>query len=421
MQLFHKLRLTLLIASLACGVFAVGTLVHHTHLSFNVITKAITGASTYYVSMSGSDMDTGTVTSPFKTIAHALSLVSPGDTIILRQGEYNEKVQVSKSGISKQPITLKAMTGENVVLDVHKTTSPVIQVTGSFVTLEGLEIRNSASACVELKGGHDTARNLKVHDCVDHGIYTDGQFITIEGNDVYKTNTENDRSVSGGSKQWGSAIKVRIGGRYISIQNNHVHNNWGEGIAVTRGQNLLVRENTVNDNWGVNIYVDNSKDVRIDHNYSYCSLNSGFERDGQKAAGIAIGEEYYEGWGNQLARVTIINNSVKDCSRGVITFGSQRVGGGLDTVVIQNNVLWNTVQTALSFNEGPSPAKTRNSVISGNTVYQPNGKMVWASSPSGLSFTGNTWSVKPPAYASNNTDIIQKGTFTAPILTVNAP
>lgn len=408
---FQKIRLTLLAISIILGLTAVGTLLHNTHLSFDLISRALSSDTNYYVSPTGSDSADGSTSNPVKSVNKAFSLASPGDTIILRQGEYTEKVVIQKSGTANNPITLKAAQGERVVLNLSNTTSPVIKVTGSYITLDGLEVKNSKSACVELNGTHITAMHLKVYDCVDHGIYADGQFITIEKNDVTRTNLENDRSASKIASSWGSAIKLRVGADSITIRGNSVHNNWGEGIAVTRGSNVVVSDNTFFDNWGVNIYIDNSKDVQVVSNFSYCTQNSGFERNGERAAGIALGEEKYEGWGNQLARIAISNNIVYNCGRGLISYGAQQIGGGLDTVTIRNNTFWNTTNTALSFNGDPSPSKTKNTVISNNIVFQPNGKMVWAENASGISFAHNNWSVKPSSFASSNTDIIGKATF----------
>lgn len=68
------------------------------------------------------------------------------------------------------------------------------------------------------------------------------------------------------------------------------------------------------------------------------SANSGFEKlDGTRPSGITMGEEYYDGWGAKLARVTIKNNLVGFCSRGVMYFGSVVPGGSLDNVSIANN------------------------------------------------------------------------------------
>jgi parallel beta-helix repeat protein len=367
--------------------------------------------NTYYVSPKGNDQNVGSVDLPLQTVSKALSKVAPGDTLILQAGEYKEKITLNKNGTEDQPITVQSAQGEKVILNLENAGSPVLKVSGKYINVNGLEIENSKSACVELTGSNITARNLNVHDCGSHGIYTEGQNINIEDNTVYHTNVENNRISGKGSSSWGSAIKVRVNGDNVTIKGNTVYNNWGEGIAMTRATNSLVTQNTVFDNYGVNIYVDNSHDVKVDRNFSYCTPNSGYERDGQRSIGLAIGEEKYEGWGNQLARVEITNNIVANCSRGLVSYQAQQPDGGLDTISIINNTFWDTTQTALSFNQGTTATKTRNTTIANNIVYQSNRKEVWADNPSGLSFSHNNWSVKPTSYASSMNDIIGKADF----------
>src|ERR1044072_10012307 len=55
-------------------------------------------AKTYYVSPDGSDANTGNINNPLRSINSALSKVIPGDTVLVRQGIYAEKVLFLKSG-----------------------------------------------------------------------------------------------------------------------------------------------------------------------------------------------------------------------------------------------------------------------------------------------------------------------------------
>jgi hypothetical protein len=43
----------------------------------------------YYVSPSGNDANPGTLAQPFKTLQKALPLLKPGETLIVRAGEYD--------------------------------------------------------------------------------------------------------------------------------------------------------------------------------------------------------------------------------------------------------------------------------------------------------------------------------------------
>ncbi|MBI4748509.1 MAG: DUF1565 domain-containing protein [Acidobacteria bacterium] len=53
---------------------------------------------TYYVSPSGLDTNAGTEIAPWKTIQKAFTSATPGSTVLVRSGIYNEKPTVNVSG-----------------------------------------------------------------------------------------------------------------------------------------------------------------------------------------------------------------------------------------------------------------------------------------------------------------------------------
>ena len=83
-------------------------------------------AGTYYVSQAtGNDEFDGLAaypldqqTGPFKTIDQAASVVLPGDTVLIRQGSYQERVIFSTSGTAQQPIIITRYPGENPIISV---------------------------------------------------------------------------------------------------------------------------------------------------------------------------------------------------------------------------------------------------------------------------------------------------------------
>jgi hypothetical protein len=72
----------------------------------------------YYVEPThGDDRNAGAEQAPWKTLAHALRHLKPGDTLVLRGGTYYEKPSFSKSGEEGKPITLCAHPGELAIID----------------------------------------------------------------------------------------------------------------------------------------------------------------------------------------------------------------------------------------------------------------------------------------------------------------
>lgn len=73
-------------------------------------------ATTYYVSTTGSNSNSGTISSPFMTIQKAANVATAGDTVIVRGGVYRETVTMTNSGAAGSPITFKAYNGEQVTV-----------------------------------------------------------------------------------------------------------------------------------------------------------------------------------------------------------------------------------------------------------------------------------------------------------------
>lgn len=69
---------------------------------------------TVYVDTDGSDSNNGSITSPYKTFAKAVSVMTAGDTCIIREGVYEQQLIVSKNGNANNYLTFKAAEGENV-------------------------------------------------------------------------------------------------------------------------------------------------------------------------------------------------------------------------------------------------------------------------------------------------------------------
>ena len=78
------------------------------------------GQSTYYVSNSAGDDNTGngSVDSPFETIGKAVSLMDAGDTVIIRGGVYHEEISIDNFNSSNSsPTLIKSFDGETVIID----------------------------------------------------------------------------------------------------------------------------------------------------------------------------------------------------------------------------------------------------------------------------------------------------------------
>lgn len=365
-------------------------------------------APAVYVSLSGNDANAGTKDSPVKTFAKALAIRTADQDVRVFGGTYKEKLLVSKSGTANAPLRILPVAGEKVLLDATGSSAgKPIDITGSFVHVQGFETANSENLCVDITGNDVVLCQIDAHDCVSHAIQLGGQRIWAEGNDIHDSVLEN---VGGPANSgWGSGLKVKVGGEDITLYRNRTYHNWGEGVAVTRGKNVVIRENLSYDNFSVNFYIDNSYDVIVERNMATCVPNSGFERNGKPASAFMIGEEYYNGWGAQLHAITIRNNIGAFCNRGFL-FGGSDVGGGLVDVSIIHNTFWGSLDTAISISAGVMSG----TIVKNNLVQQPAGKTVWIESLDGIEVSHNLWVNGIPAAWTNGSgtgDVIGDAMF----------
>ena len=108
--------------------------------------------TSFYVSTTGNDSNSGTQAAPWRTIQHAADTARAGSTVNVRGGIYEELVSINASGNATDGfITLRSYPGETAVLDAaHFTPSgrqAVLTIHNqSYVRIEGFEIRNFRTA-----------------------------------------------------------------------------------------------------------------------------------------------------------------------------------------------------------------------------------------------------------------------------------
>lgn len=121
----------------------------------------------YYVATTGNDTSgNGSSSSPWKTIQKAVNTVSPGDTINVRAGTYNERVVANKTGTSSSPIIIQGYQQERPVV------SQGFELSGSYVTVKQFEITpgSTSSTHVALSGSNNIADDIYAHDLQQSSI-----------------------------------------------------------------------------------------------------------------------------------------------------------------------------------------------------------------------------------------------------------
>ena len=128
-------------------------------------------AASYVVAPDGSDLASGTLEAPWRTLQHAADTAAAGDTVWVRGGVYRESVTLTRSGRADAPIVFAAYADEGPVIDGEGLdVGALVRLRAvSFVSLRGLEIRN-------VPGGNavwiQRSSDIELLDCdVHHAFY----------------------------------------------------------------------------------------------------------------------------------------------------------------------------------------------------------------------------------------------------------
>lgn len=178
-------------------------------------------ARTYYVSPAGHDLWPGTTPlTPFRSLERASQApLRPGDRIVLqRGGTFAGGLTVAGDGTADEPVVVGAY-GAGAAPVV--TGGTCVRVTGSYVVVEDLEVRDCDWSGIEIEGAHVTVRGTTVSGNIA-GI-TVGAAST-HARILDNTLRDNDRMVPdtpGPYDDYG-AYGVEVLGDHAEIAYNHI-------------------------------------------------------------------------------------------------------------------------------------------------------------------------------------------------------
>jgi len=339
--------------------------------------------SNYYVSQSGSDSNPGTSSSPFLTIQRAANIVNPGDTVIVEDGLYSNKVpnygseqvivKMTRSGNSTGWITFKAKNKWGAVLD-------------------GLNFET------------------------EHGIMFSGvSYIKVEGFEIKDINL------------W--AIVASSGSNNLEFRNNHIHNigricattkNGLSAINLMSVDNILIERNLIHDigrfsptegckgslyyMWNDHgIYINGVNNCIIRNNIFYNVFH-----------GWAV--HFYSGSNYSSSNISVLNNTFafNKTAAGLIVLYAK-----LTNVNIQNNMLYMSDDAYL---EGFSPSNNLGIVINPDYTYTGvtinhnmmfNGNGIIANATRGITIVNNIVNTNPQFVSPTTFDFRLKSTSPA--------
>jgi hypothetical protein len=154
----------------------------------------------HYVATRGSDANDGSACRPWATIQHAADRASPGDTVLVDDGTYEQTVLVTRGGASGHPITFKSRHRWKAMVapESANNNGNIFEIETGYVNVQDFEITGIANRAGNI------ARGIR-----SHNGYSD---VNITGNKVH--NLGNGACVSGAGIMSGANHSL-ITGNYI--------------------------------------------------------------------------------------------------------------------------------------------------------------------------------------------------------------
>jgi len=350
-------------------------------LSLILVFVCVSGAfgqsgSSFYVSTTGDDSNSGSQAVPWRTVQHAADTVRAGSTVNVRGGVYEELVSIKASGNAADGyITFRSYPGETAVLDAeHLTPSGrqgVLTINNqSYVRIEGFEIRNFHTAEHRLTPLGISVMGAGSHiELLKNNVHHIEQ--TFEGRDAP------GRGGNGfGIAVYGTDAKTPI--TELVIDGNEVHHlktGSSESLVVNGNvTNFRITHNIVHDNNNIGIdvigfertapdpVVDQARDGVVSGNlvYNITSRGNPAYRNEENSDGI-----YVDGG----TRVLIEQNVMHDVDFG-IELASEHKDRATSYITARNNLIYHAHTAGVSIGGyAPERGHTEHCTVINNTLY----------------------------------------------------
>jgi uncharacterized repeat protein (TIGR01451 family) len=283
------------------------------------------------------------------SIQHAIDDATAGNTICVKDGNYNENVDVNKR------LTIQSENGyANCVVSASNSSKHVFNVTADYVNITGFTIENPTGlvkAGVYLFGVNHC--NISNNNASSNGYGI--QLLQSNNNILMGNNISHNTN---------NAIYLWYS-NHSQIINNTLYNNNQYGIYLLDSNNGTVTDNSVYNNSNYGIYLEDSNNGTVTGNEVYDNKNYGIYL-----------------WDSNNGTVTD-NNVYNNSNYGIYLSSSP------DSTVTGNEVYDNK-------NHGIYLRNSNNGTVTGNDVSNNNNRGIYLRNSNNNNITNNT--------ASNNTE-----------------
>jgi Right handed beta helix region len=263
--------------------------------------------STYYVSTSGSDSNSGTSpTSAWKTVGKANSAnLDPGDTLLFQGGQtFNGNLSISSgdSGSSSNPVTIGSYGSGRATINagngrgIYALDSQYLNIDNLIIVGSGPTKNATIGIKIDSNLSNSTLNNININNVDVSGFGTYGIEIITEKSGGWYNNVQITNSAVHNNMMAGiytlSASQYGVKNLYIgqtSAYGNPGDGNWGSGVSGS-GINLngvdggvveycTAYGNGSNGTGGCGIWSSSSNDLLFQYNDAYSNITRG-NRDG---------------------------------------------------------------------------------------------------------------------------------------------
>lgn len=288
--------------------------------------------------VNGNDENNGReLSSPMKTLLKAGALAINGDTIYVRGGVYPAfKDLIVKTETDLGYIFVRPYPGETVIFDgtggTYAENEAILTIKNSiYIDISGFEMRNNLTGTgINILSESKYCNFIKIRNCTINNIFAAGIYVgssnfTLENCEIYNTCLSNRNRALGDAGKWHAAVETYFKYNYFPLftsefiwesgnfNNNKIHNNWGEGIKLTRSNIFKVTNNKIYDCYNGGIVLDNSRNGLVFNNNIYTTgdeynrITAGYTRP---MHGIIISNEKNEFGANPVSENLAIYNNL---------------------------------------------------------------------------------------------------------------
>jgi len=216
--------------------------------------------NTYIDAGNNSGIEDGTKTYPYNTISEGLVVATPGESVIVNAGTYNEQLVINKG------IILKGLNQDNTFITGNGLTGNLINLAADHITISDFTIEGANSTTIGIYFDSFSFININnnlIKDNKDYGLCYSNSNPTIENNIIKNNGSSGIEVGTGGIGEIKNnyIISNKYGIRTCKdsspkISNNEINNNLDSGIYCRESAVPIIFYNTISNNKNCGILID---------------------------------------------------------------------------------------------------------------------------------------------------------------------